>query len=170
MMIRTERIIASIGLAIGALFGALGSIFVDPPVLQTVLYEISSVGLVVATAFLTIKYIRTNMDFLATGFLIFAIGEAIMTVGMPLGADGGMAAFGAGLALYVPALLFISIPKYFPVIFRITGIAASIPFAISASKIFLGKQVLSTEALPGIGYGLLVITIIGWIWTILKQK
>lgn len=169
-MNQTEKVIASCCLAVGAIFGASGSIFVKPPVLQTALYEISSVALVAATLFLAVKYMRKNEDFIATGFLLLGVGEAIMTVGMPLGQVGGQPSFGAGMALYVPGLLFISIPKGFPVLVRFTGIAASIPFAIAASKIFLGEQVLSTTPLPGAGYGLLTITIIGWIWTLLRKK
>ena len=65
---------------------------------------------------------------------------------------------------------YISIPKGFPKFVRFTGVAASIPFAIAAAKIFLGEQVLSTSPLPGAGYGLLTITIIGWILIILKKK
>ncbi len=169
-MNRSESILASIGLAVGAIFGVSGSLFVEPPVLQIVLYEISSVALVSATVFLAVKYLRENNDYMATGFLLFAIAEAIMTVGMPLGQIGGQPSFGAGMALYVPGLLFISIPKGFPFFIRISGILASIPFAMAAAKIFMGEQVLSTTPLPGAGYGLLTITIGGWIWTFLRRK
>ena len=169
-MNRTEKLIASTGLGIGAVFGISGSLYSEPVVLQSVLYEISSIGLVVAAALLTVKYIRRNNDLLATGFLVFAIGEAIMTVGIPLGPGAGIHAFAAGMALYVPALLFISIPKTYPTWTRVTGIAAIIPFGISASKVFMGGQILYTDPLPGIGYGLLVLTIIGWIWTIMKDE
>ena len=158
------------GLAIGAVFGVLGSVFASHPLLQTGLYEISSVALVAAMVFLAIKFLRDDSDYLAAGFLVFAIGEAIMTVGMPLGQVGGQPSFGAGMAMYVPGLLFISIPKKFPLLVRLTGIAAAIPFGIAATKIFLGEQVLSTEPLPGAGYGLLTVTIIGWIWVLLRHK
>lgn len=148
-MNKTENTLSSIGLAMGAIFGMSGSIFVEPEVLQSSLYEISSVSLVAATVLLTIKYLREGRDFIATGFLLFAIGEAIMTVGMPLGQVGGQPSFGAGMAIYVPALLFISLPGGFPLVIRFAGITASVLFAVAASKIFLGQQVLSTTALPG---------------------
>ena len=154
-MIQSEKVIATVGLAIGAIFGVSGSIFVDPPVLQIALYEISSVALVSVAVFLAVKYLKENLDLLATGFFIFAIGEAIMTVGSPLGVVGGQPSFGAGMALYVPGLLCISLAKGFPAVVRFTGVAASIPFAIAASKIFLGREVLSTSPWPGAGYGLL---------------
>lgn len=169
-MKRTNNIFASVGLLVGAIFGALGSIFVNPVELQIILYEISSIGLTAASVLLAIKFIRENNDLLATGFLIFAIGEAIMTVGMSSGPVGGQPSFGAGMALYVPGLLFISIPKGFPIWTRITGMAATIPFTIAAVRIFLGDEVLSTSAMPGIGYGLLILTIIGWVFTLVKEK
>ncbi|MEZ4897198.1 MAG: hypothetical protein R2806_10200 [Saprospiraceae bacterium] len=169
-MNRTDTRISVSGLAFGAVFGVLGSVFASHPLLQTGLYEISSVALVTAMVFLAIKFLRDDSDYLAAGFLVFAIGEAIMTVGMPLGQVGGQPSFGAGMAMYVPGLLFISIPKKFPLLVRLTGIAAAIPFGIAATKIFLGEQVLSTEPLPGAGYGLLTVTIIGWIWVLLRHK
>lgn len=168
-MNRKLNIIASIGLAIGALFGTSGSIFTEP-ILQIVLYQISSIGLTVACAILTIKFLRENNDLIAAGFLLFAIGEAVMTAGAASGSVGGQASFGAGMALYVPALFLISIPKTFPLWTRISGIAATIPFSTAASIIFLGGQALSTSPIPGAGYGLLVITIIGWILTIVRKE
>lgn len=161
--------LASIGLALGAIFGTSGSIFTEP-IMQIVQYQISSIGLTVACALLTMKFLREEKDFIAAGFLLFAIGEAVMTAGAASGQVGGQPSFAAGMALYVPAFLLISIPKRFPLWARITGISATIPFLIAASKIFLGGQVLSTSPIPGVGYGLLVVTIIGWILTLLREK
>ena len=169
-MNRNQNIIASIGLAIGAILGMSGSIFTDPEHLQISLYEISTVALTTACAVLAIKFLRSNNDWLATGFLLFAIGEAVMSGGTAAGQVAGQPSFAAGMALYVPSLLLISIPKGFPLWTRITGILASVPFLIAASKIFLGDQVLSTSLFPGIGYGLLTITIVGWIWTLVREK
>ena len=163
------NLIACLGLATGAIFGMSGSMVANP-ILQTVLYEISSIGLVIAFALLTIKFIREQKDFLAAGFLLFAIAEAVMTSGAALGQIGGQASFGAGIAFYVPALLLLSIPKGFPLWIRIAGIATTIPFAISASKIFLGEVLLSTSSIVGAAYGLLVLTIIGWIITLIRER
>lgn len=168
-MNRSQNLLAAVGLAIGALFGMGGS-FIPDPTMQIASYEISSIALTAACALLAIKFIRDEKDFIATGFLLLAIGEAVMTAGAALGSTGGQASFGAGMALYVPAFLFISIPKGFPVWARFTGIAASVPFLIAASKIFLGQVVLSTSTLPGVGYGLLTITIVGWILFLLREN
>ena len=161
--------IASAGLLAGALFGILGSIFTSP-VMQMVMYEISSVGLTAACVLLSIKFLNEKNEFIATGFLLLAIAEAVMSGGNASGQIEGQATFGAGMALYVPAFLFIGLSKGFPMWSRITIIAASIPFLIAASIIFSGGQVLSTSPLPGAGYGLLSITIIGWVTFLFRQS
>ncbi len=167
-MNRNVNLVAIIGLAIGAIFGLSGS-FVTDPIVTIVLYEISSVGLIVSLTILALKFLKEDRLLLATGFLLFSIGEAIMSGGTAAGELGGQAAFGGGMALYGPALLLISIPKKFPIWGRMTGLAACIPFGLVASKIFLGEVVLSSSALPGAGYGLLTLTIISWIWTLAKE-
>ena len=166
---RPLNILSSIGLAIGAGFGMAGSM-IQEPVLQNCEWEISSVGLISACAILTLKYFRAGNDFLAAGFLLFAIGEAVMSGGTVSGLVGAQPTFAAGMALYIPALWLISVPKNFAVWIRIAGVAASIPFAITASKIFLGEQVLGSASLPGAGYGILTIAFIGWILTLLREK
>lgn len=166
-MSKKLNLIASIGLATGAVFGLAGSIFKNVA-LQISCYEISSVGLIVGAALLTVKFLNEKNEFIATGFLLLTIAEAVMSAGTALGQIGGQSSFGAGMALYIPAFLFISIPKEFPLLPRMTGILAAIPFLLAASKIYVGQTVLSTSALPGAGYGLLTITIAGWIFALLK--
>lgn len=163
------KLIGIAGLAMGAIFGASGSL-VAGPVAQILLYQISSLGLTVGCLTLGVLFLRKNEDILCIGFLTLAIAEAVMSGGTANGEIGGQASFGAGMALYVPALWLVSSAGKLPLIPRISGLAASIPFAIAATKIFMGIQVLSSAALPGIGYGLLVLTIIGWIWSIMKEK
>ncbi len=73
---RTLNIVAAIGLALGAGFG-LGGTLVTSPQLQTTLWAIDSVGLVMAAASLTLKFLRKGNDFVAAGFLVFATGEGV---------------------------------------------------------------------------------------------
>lgn len=163
------NLLASVGLAIGAVLGMTGSLTGDES-LRIIFYEISSVGLTAACILLGVRYLREKNDLIASGFLLFGVAEAVMSSGTALGDMGGQASFGAGLALYVPAILLISLPARFPVLARITGSLAAIPFGIAAFKIFLGETVLSTSAFPGAGYGMLTLTIIVWIITLLKEK
>lgn len=168
-MNRSTVYLSVIGLGIGALFGMTGS-FVPNPQLQIGLYEISSVGLTVACILLGLKFFKENEELVAGGFLLFGIGEAVMSSGTTLGEVGGQAAFGAGIALYVPALLLICIPKLFPIWLRGLGVLASIPFLIASVYIFMGEPVYSSSNITGAGYGLLSLTIIGWMYVLWRSS
>ncbi|MBI1307243.1 MAG: hypothetical protein GC181_11625 [Bacteroidetes bacterium] len=161
--------LAAGSLFLGALLGIAGMIFQEP-LLQVAVFEISSLSLVVALSVLTFKYFRSGNDLVAAGYLIFAVGESVMTAGAAGGMYQGMASFGAGMLLYVPALLLISLPKELPIIPRITGFVATIPFAIAGFKIFLGEEITYTSLFPSIGYALLTITMIFWIMGLLKKN
>lgn len=162
-------ILISAGFAIGAAFGIAGS-NVTSLILQNTLYEISSLGLITASVLVAVRLLRSGNDFLASGFLLLAVAEAVMTAGTALGSAGGQSEFAAGMALYVPALLLISIPAGLWIWVRVFGVLTAVPFAIAAFKIYGGHEVLSTSMLPGIGYGLLTLTIIGWIISVLRNK
>jgi hypothetical protein len=69
-------IISAIGLAAGGAFGLAGT-FVAQPAVRQVLWAIDAVGLIVATALLTLKYFRKGDDCVAAGFLVFVGGEAL---------------------------------------------------------------------------------------------
>ena len=163
------NVVASVGLALGAVFGLAGTL-VAQPTLRNISWGIDSLGLVMATALLSLKFFRKGNDFVAAGFLVFAIGEAVMLSGTAAGLAGSVPAFAAGTALWATSLLLISIPGEFSVLVRLVGIASSILFAITASRIFWGEPLLPTSSpLPFFAYPFLVITFIGWIWTLLKE-
>src|SRR5437773_2772168 len=69
-MYRSLNIVAAIGLALGVVFGLTGTM-VTQPSLQNTLWAIDSVGLVVATALLALRYFRNQTDFAAAGSLVF---------------------------------------------------------------------------------------------------
>ncbi|MCB0639039.1 MAG: hypothetical protein KDC54_20560 [Lewinella sp.] len=161
-MKRTVNYIVCLGLIIGVGFGFSG-MFIKDPTLQVGWYEISSVGLIVALTMLALHFFRKEQELLAAGFMIFAIGEGLMTVGAAGDLGMSVASFGAGMALYPPALWLIVAEKEMPFWTRLTGLAASIPFAISAVKIFGGQVITSADPVVGAAYGLLTLTIIGWV-------
>ena len=164
------NIVAAVGLALGAVFGLAGTL-VTQPNLQEILWAIDGVGLVLATALLTLKFFRKGNDFVAAGFLVFAIGEAVMLSGTASGSIGSVPAFAAGTALWAAALLLISIPKEFAIGIRLVGIGSAILFAITAARIFWGEQLLPTSSpLPFFAYPFLVVTFIGWILTLLREN
>jgi len=162
--------LAVAGLALGALFGAAGTMTTQPN-MQATLWLIDSAGLVMAAALLTLKFFRQGSEIVAAGFLTFAIGEAILLSGTAAGPAGSIPSFGTGSALWATALLLISIPREFPRWVRLTGIIAAVLFAITAIRIFWGEPLTPTAVpLPFFAYPVLVLTFIGWISLLLREK
>src|SRR6202521_1975009 len=98
------NIIASVGLALGGVFGLAGT-FVGQANLRNIAWEIDGLGLIVATSLLATKFFRKGCDAIAAGFLVFAIGEAVMLSGMAAGLEGSVPAFAAGTAMWATAIL-----------------------------------------------------------------
>ena len=152
------------------MFGLAGTVVADAS-LRQVFWAIDGVGLVVATALLTLKFLRSGNDCVAAGFLVFVAGESLLLSGTAAGLAGSVPSFGAGVALWAAALLLISIPGTFAAWIRLAGMTAAVLFAVTAARIFLGEQLLPTSApLPSVGYPLIVLTFVGWIWTLLRKN
>ena len=166
---RTLDTAAAIGLGVGTVFGLAGT-FVSEAALRQTFWAIDGVALVVASALLTMKYFRAGNDCVAAGFLVFAIGESLLVSGTAAGLEGSVPSFGGGVALWAAALLLTSIPKTFALWVRAVGVVAALLFVIVAARIFWGEQLLPTSSpLPFFAYPLLVLTFLGWIWTLVKR-
>jgi hypothetical protein len=127
------------------------------------------VGLVMACALLTLAFYRRGQDFVASGFLVFAIGEGLILSGAAMAPAASVPSFGAGTSLWALALVLISIPRVFPLAARLVGLFAAVLFGITAAQIFAGVQVMpTTSPLPFYAYPVLVATLVGWIWTLVK--
>jgi len=162
--------VAAIGLALGAIFGLIGTVVSDQAV-RAASWAIDSVGLVVATSLLAVKFFHKGCDFAAAGFLTFAIGEAVMLSGTASTLEASVPAFAAGTALWSAALVLTSVPKRFAGWIRIVAMVGAVLFAITSARIFLGQRILPiTSPLPFFAYPFLVLTFIGWIWTLLTEK
>ena len=166
---RSRDWIAAVGLGLGAVFGMAGTFVSQAPVRQ-VFWAIDGIGLVVASALLTMKFLRKGSDCVAAGFLVFAIGESFLISGAAAGLEGGIPAFGCGVALWATALLLISIPKEFASWVRLAGILAAILFGLVAARIFWGEPLLATSRpLPFFAYPFIVLTFAGWILSLVKK-
>jgi hypothetical protein len=166
---RLLRISAAAGLGLGGVLGLVGS-FAPTTVLRGLAWGIDGTALVAATALLTGYYFRKGQDVAASGFLIFAIGEAVITSTAAMDLHASVPAFGAGVGLWAAALCVVSITGVFPLIVRILGFVASIAFAITALQIFAGAQLTpTTSPLPFDAYPLFVMTLFGWIWTLVRR-
>jgi hypothetical protein len=151
---KSLNIVAAIGLALGAVFGLAGTLLTQSNLRNTA-WGIDALGLIMATALLALKFFRRGHDFVAAGFLVFAIGEAVILSGTAAGLAGSAASFAAGTGLWATALLLISIPREFPSGTRFVGIATSILFGVTSARMLWGEPLLPTSSpLPFVGYSL----------------
>jgi hypothetical protein len=137
--------------------------------LRGLAWGIDGVGLVMASALLTLAFYRKGQDLVASGFLVFLVGEGLILSGAAMDLAASVPSFGAGISLWALALVLISIPRVFPVPVRLLGFFAAVLFGVAAVQIFAGIQVMPTTApLPFYAYPVLVATFVGWIWTLVK--
>lgn len=174
MMVRAMRnplsVVAAAGLALGAILGMAGTMAAASN-LRAAFWAIDSVGVVVATAILAISYFRKGKDAVAAGFLVYAIGEAVVLSGTAATLEASIPAFAAGTALWSAALLLTSVPKEFDNWTRATGILGALLFAVTSAKIFWGEQLTPiARPLPFYAYPFLVFTFAGWTWTLLRER
>jgi hypothetical protein len=159
---------SSIGLFIGGIFGLVGS-FAPSASLRGLAWGVDGVGLVLASALLTIYYFRKGLDITAAGFLIFAVGEGLILSSSGIDLDRNVPAFGAGTSLWAASLFLISFQKTYPLFIRCSGLLAAVLFSVVAVQIFTDHPVNAlTKPLPFFAYPIFVITIFGWAWTLLR--
>jgi hypothetical protein len=169
-MQKPMKILAILGLALGAVLGMAGTI-VAAPNLRNTFWAIDSVGLIVATALLSLRWFRAHQDFVAAGFLVYAIGESVMLSGTAGSLAASVPSFAAGTALWSASLLLVSLPRALALWTRAAGIIAAVLFAITAATIFWGGALTPlSRPLPFFAYPFLVLTFIGWIVSILRDS
>ena len=71
------RLIAAIGLVIGAVLGMAGT-FAPSASLRGLAWGLDGTALIVAAALLTIHHCRRGNDLVAAGFLVFVVGEGLI--------------------------------------------------------------------------------------------
>jgi hypothetical protein len=166
---RLLRVLACIGLAIGGVFGLAGT-FAPSAGLRGLAWGIDGLALVMAAALLTIVFYRRDELIVASGFLIFTVGEGLILSGAAQDLIASVPSFGAGAGLWALALLMISIPNMFSLPVRILGGLAGILFATTAAQIFAGVQLTPLASpLPFYAYPVFVATMAGWIWALMHS-
>lgn len=169
-MSRTLKRLASIGLVLGGLFGLAGS-FAPSASLRGLAWGIDGMGLVMASALLTVGYLRVGQELVAAGFLVFAVGQGLIVSGAAMGLAESRPSFGAGAGLWAVGLMLISAPRVFPLVARLLGIVTSLLFGITALRIFSGAPLEPTSSpLPFFIYPLFVATLGAWTWSLLKPE
>lgn len=164
------RVLASGGLAVGAVLGMAGTLAPSPS-MRSVAWGIDGAALVMASALLTIWFFRKGHDLVASGFLVFMAGQTLVLSTAAMDPAAGAPLFGAGTSLWALALALISGSSTFPLVVRGLGLVAAALFAATALQIFIGAPVTAlTSPLPFHAYPFLVATMLGWIWTLLRDR
>lgn len=163
------KIVAVVGIVLGGVLGMLGT-FVSVQNIRAISWAIDGTALVVATSILALMYFRKGNECVAAGFLVYAIGEAVMISGTAGSLEASVPSFAAGTALWSAALLLTSAPNVFVIWTRVAALVAAILFAITSLRIFWGEPLTPiAKPLPYYAYPFLVLTFIGWIYALLKK-
>ncbi len=162
--------VAVAGLVLGGALGMAGTFAAQANVRNT-LWAVDSVGLIVATVILAIHFFRKGSDTVATGFLVYALGESVMLGGTAATLEASVPAFAAGTALWAAGLLLTSLPGEFAMWTRLAGVAAGLLMAITSAEIFWGNAITPlTHPLPFFAYPVLVLTFAGWLVRVIRES
>ena len=158
------QLVAPIGLVSGAVLGLLGT-FVPSDSLRGLLWGLDGTALVVATALLTIHHLRQGNEVLATGFLVFVVGETLILASAAMDLVVASPVFGAGVGLWAASLTLVSVSNVMRSWIRVVGGVAALLFAVAAVQVFMGRALTPlSQPLPFYAYPFMVVTLFGWAW------
>lgn len=164
IMQKPLKVVVLAGLILGAFLGMAGTL-VSSDLLRAELWAIDGTALVAATVVLALYFFRQGCDGVAAGFLVYAIGEAVMLGGTAASLEASVPAFAAGTALWAAGLALTSWPPVMPIWSRATGAIAAILFGYTSLRIFAGTPLTPlSKPFPYFAYPLLVLTFAGWFW------
>ena len=159
------RLMAPIGLVIGAVLGMAGT-FVPSASLRGLLWGLDGIALIVAGALLAVHHFRRGNDVVSAGFLVFIVGEALILSGAAMDLIASAPLFGAGVGLWAASLLLVSAPNVMPRWVRGAALVAALLFTVVALQIFSGRALTPlSQPLPFFAYPFLAATLFGWAWT-----
>ncbi len=157
-------VLAPICLVVGALLGLVGS-FAPSPGLRGLAWGVDGIALVVAAALLAVHFLRQGRDRMASGFLVFIAGQALVLSGSAMSLEASAPSFAAGAGLWAAALVLISAPEVMPRSVRVLGCIAALLLGATAIQVFIGRNLTPlSEPLPFFAYPALVLTLLGWAW------
>jgi hypothetical protein len=163
------RLIAAIGLVVGAVLGMAGT-FAPSAELRGLAWGLDGTALIVAAALLTIHHCRRGNDVVAAGFLVFVVGEGLILSGAAMDLVASAPTFAAGVGLWAASLALVSSSGTMPPVVRSVGLVGSLLFAVVAVQIFLGGSLTPlSRPLPFFAYPFLAATLLGWAWVHYRQ-
>ena len=137
--------------------------------LRGLVWGIDGVGLIMAGALLTLAFYRKGQDLVASGFLVFVVGEGLVLSGAAMDLAASVPSFGAGTSLLALALVLTAFRACFLCQCAFQGSSPPSCLRNHCRADLRRFQVTSTTApLPFDAYPVLVATLVGWIWTLVK--
>ncbi len=158
------RLIATIGLVIGAVLGIAGT-FAPSASLRGVAWGVDGTALVVASALLAVHHCRRGNVLAAAGFLVFVAGETLVLSGTAMTLEASAPSFAAGVGLWATSLALVGASNTMPLWIRVVGSVAALLFAVVAVRIFMGAALTPlSEPWRFFAYPFLAVTLLGWAW------
>jgi hypothetical protein len=158
------RLVAAMGLVIGAVLGIAGT-FAPSASLRGLAWGVDGTALIVASALLAVHHFRRGNDLAAAGFLVFVAGEALILSGAAMALEASAPSFAAGVALWAASLALVGASSTMPVVIRGVGFIGALLFTVVAVRIFMGATLTPlSEPLPFFAYPFLAATLLGWAW------
>ncbi|QUN07380.1 hypothetical protein KDN34_08280 [Shewanella yunxiaonensis] len=160
-------IIAAICLVIGGVLGIIGS-FVSPS-FRGIAWGVDGTSLVIASALLSVHYIKHRNQHLAAAFLIFLVGQTLVVSGSAMKLSESSPLFASGAGLWAASLALICTSSVIPIVIRVLAGISSVLFAITAIQIYGGAELNPlSKPLPFFAYPIFVFTLFGLAWLHLR--
>jgi len=137
----------------------------SPAAVRGIAWGLDGTALVLGAALIAVHHLKRGHEQLAAGFLIFVAGQTLVVSGSAMELSASSPTFAAGVGLWAAALALISASSLMPVIVRVTGVIASLMFAVTALQTYGGAGLTPlSKPLPFFAYPFLVLTVFGWAW------
>lgn len=157
------NLFTAVCLVVGGILGMLGSF--SPPAVRGIAWGLDGTALVLGAALLAVHHIKRGHELLAAGFFVFLAGQTLVVSGSAMELSASSPSFAAGVGLWAAALALISASSLMPMVVRVTGIIASLLFAVTALQTYGGTALTPlSKPLPFFAYPFLVLTLFGWAW------
>jgi len=159
-----RRILPAAGFVTGGLLGMAGA-FAPSPELRGLAWGIDGVGIIVACAVLVFDHLQRGDGHLAAGFLVFLVGETVVTSAAAAPLDASAPSLAAGTGLWAAGLALVSLSSAIPLFVRVTGAIAAVLLGITALRLFAGANLTPlSQPLPFVAFPFLALTLFGWAW------
>jgi hypothetical protein len=163
------RGLIAISLLAGVALGTIGAMLPAGKA-QYLFWAFSSFSFVIGATLLGSKLTREDHDIPAAGFIALGIGNA-MIYGFIATHDVGTGQFGAGIMIYGPGMLLISLYDRAHPVQRVIGYIAAAAFTTLAAMIYLGADVTKAQAwLQPLAYNTMSIVLVWWAVLLLRGK